>query len=218
MALLPVAQIFVSFFFLYTTSGLGLIMEEGFSPLFKVMAHMNDNDGEAEGGGEIQAFYKAINETPFFKWWINEYFISSMLTIFWVVKLITIPLLLSKLNVKIVACIILVLLALRSIVRFGYRYRYRQVITGAALQQVPEELVFTENPLADVPVVKPVTPVQPVTAESAPPEEQLQPVVETPPVLPPPPVTPSVVKQLQPPVLPPPPPVLPPPPVKPVVE
>ena len=181
MALLPVAQIFISFFFLYTTSGLGLIIEEGFSPLFKVMAHMNDNDGEDERGGEIQAFYKAINETPFFKWWINEYFISSMLTIFWVVKFITIPLLVSKLNVKIVASIILGVLALRSILRFGYRYMYRQVITGAALQQVPiiVEQDFTKNPLADVPVVKPVTP----SVESASSEGQL-PVVK--------PVTPSV--------------------------
>ena len=133
MALLPIAQIFVSFFFLYTTSGLGLIINEGFSPLFNVMAHMNDNDGEDEKKGDVVPFYDSINKTDFFKIWVNELFISSILTIFWIVKAITVPLLVSKLNVKIVAAIVLGAFSIRSILRCGIVYRRRMCTMGEGI-------------------------------------------------------------------------------------
>ena len=146
MALLPVAQIFVTFFFLYTTSGLGLIINEGFNPLYKVMAHMNDNDGE-DNKEDIppSPFYKIINKTLFFKWWVNEYFISSMLTIFLVVKSITIPLLLSKLNIKIVAAVVLGFSAVCFIFRFCYLYfDYIKIMKG-------DDISNTVNPIYQEP-------------------------------------------------------------------
>jgi hypothetical protein len=164
MALLPLAQIFVSFFFLYTTSGFGLVWNEGISPLLNVMAHMNDNDGEDEKGGEIQPFYKAINETPFFKWWVNELFLSSIYTIFVVVKFITIQILsVSKITVKIVAALILGIISVFLIVRCDYKYKYRQVIMSSGTVTIPEPVQpIQEQPILETnDVAKEVTPSTP---------------------------------------------------------
>ena len=138
LALLPIAQIFVSFFFLYTTSGLGLILNEGFSPFFNVMAHMNDNDGEDVKKGDAVPFYDSINKTDFFRIWVNELFISSILSIFWIVKTITVPLLVSKLNVKIFASIILGILSIRSILLCGIVYRRRMCTIGEGICTDPD--------------------------------------------------------------------------------
>jgi hypothetical protein len=154
LALLPIAQIFVSFFFLYTTSGLGLILNEGFSPLFKVMAHMNDNDGEDEKKGDAIPFYDSINKTDFFRIWVNELFISSILSIFWIVKAITVPLLVSKLKVKIIASIILGILSIRSILLCGIVYRRRMCTIGEGLCTKPVtqeiDITTTANPAFEV--------------------------------------------------------------------
>jgi len=89
IALLPVAQIFVSWFFFYTTSGVGLFIEEGFK-LFtafrKIKCHMNDNNGieidKEKGGGDTkQTFYESVNDTQFFKFWVNELFLTSIYAI-----------------------------------------------------------------------------------------------------------------------------------------
>jgi len=167
LALLPIAQIFVSFFFLYTTSGLGLILNEGINPFtcrFKVMAHMNDNDGvEEDDKKEVIQFYHSINKTDFFRIWVNELFISSILSIFWIVKAITVPLLVSKLNVKIAATIVLGFLSIRSIVRCGIVYRRRMCTMGEGLCTK----LVKEVPLSQDPPLEKVT--QPAT-ENIPPK------------------------------------------------
>ena len=128
MSLLPVAQIFVSFFFLYTTSGIGLIINEGLSFLSRVMAHMNDNNGETPEKGS-QDFYSSINETPFFKWWVNELFLLSIYTIFIIVKFITILILpISQIHVKLAFGLILGIIAAVLVGGCQYKYVYRQVI------------------------------------------------------------------------------------------
>ena len=161
MALLPIAQLAVTYFFLYTTSGLGLIINEGFSPLSKVMAHMNDNFGKHDVKVAPQEFYEVINETPFFKWWVNEYFISSMLTIYWIVKLITVPLLLSKLKVKIIMYIILGILSTRSIVRFIFNYlNYENAIKIAITK------FFNPTPSTSVPSAPPSESAQPLSLDN----------------------------------------------------
>jgi hypothetical protein len=154
MALLPIAQLAVTYFFLYTTSGLGLIINEGFSPLSKVMAHMNDNFGKHDDKVAPQEFYEVINETLFFKWWVNEYFISSMLTIYWIVKLITVPLLLSKLKVKIIMYIILGILSTRSIVRFIFSYNNYNNAIKIAIKNL-----FNPKPSESVPSAPPLPPI-----------------------------------------------------------
>ena len=144
MALLPVAQICVTYFFLYTTSGLGLLINENtlniVSVLSKVMAHMNDNNGkDINNRIEDNDFYETINKTPFFKWWVNEYFISSMLTIYWVVKLITVPLLLSKPRVKIIMAIALGVLTAGFIARFIYKYgKYKTIMPKDVVRNIED--------------------------------------------------------------------------------
>jgi len=117
IALLPVAQIFVSWFFFYTTSGIGLLIEEGFKlfiALRKIKCHMNDNNGieidKGKGGGDTkQSFYESVNNTQFFKFWVNELFLTSIYTIFCIVKFITVPIKLSRNSKhgKIIAAIII---------------------------------------------------------------------------------------------------------------
>lgn len=103
---LPIAQIFISWFFLYTTSGVGLFLNEGFACFRRVIYHMNDNNGEVEDAG-INPFYKSVNDTPFFKYWINELFLTTMYIIYTIVKICTIPFQLSKLEVKITSTILM---------------------------------------------------------------------------------------------------------------
>ena len=119
MACLPIAQIFVSCFFLYTTSGIGLLIEEGglFTAMRRIKVHMNDNDGEDEKAGEINHFYAEINKTSFFKFWINELFLTTIYAIYVVVKFATVPTQLSKIEVKITTAIIIGAIAAGLIVR-----------------------------------------------------------------------------------------------------
>lgn len=119
MAFLPIAQIFVSCFFLYTTSGIGLLIEEGglFTAIRRIKYHMNDNDGEDEHAGEINHFYAEINNTNFFKFWINELFLTTIYTIFVIVKFATVPTQLSKIEVKISTAIIIGAIAAGLVIR-----------------------------------------------------------------------------------------------------
>ena len=111
MITLPIAQIFVSWFFLYTTSGIGLLFEEGISNLSQtilcIKGHMNDNDGEDDTMGKESTFYKSVNDSPFFKFWINELLLTTMYSIYCFVKFLTVPTQISsnKINIKIIMAI-----------------------------------------------------------------------------------------------------------------
>lgn len=119
MVTLPIAQIFVSCFFLYTTSGIGLIIEEGglFTAFRRIKSHMNDNDGEDDKAGEQNLFYKEVNSTPFFKFWINEMFLTTIYAIYAVVKFATVPTQVSKLEVKITTAIIIGTISAMLVIR-----------------------------------------------------------------------------------------------------
>jgi hypothetical protein len=119
MVTLPIAQIFVSCFFLYTTSGIGLIIEEGglFTAFRRIKSHMNDNDGEDDKTGEQNPFYKEVNSTPFFKFWINEMFLTTIYAIYAVVKFATVPTQVSKLEVKITTSIIIGTISAMLVIR-----------------------------------------------------------------------------------------------------
>ena len=150
MALLPVAQIFVSFFFLYTTSGFGLIINEGGDSFNNVSAHMNDKNGVDEGYS-LQEFYDTINNDPLFKWWVNEIFLTSIYTIFAIVKFITIMILpISKIEVKLVEGLIFGVMSAFLIVRCIYKYKYKLLIdSGIDITQI-------NNFFAPAPPPKPV--------------------------------------------------------------
>jgi hypothetical protein len=111
MMCLPVAQIFVSWFFLYTTSGIGLLFEEGFGifqTILCIKGHMNDNNGEdTDPDIGTNQFYKSVNENSFFKFWVNELLLTTMYSIYCTVKFLTVPTQLSKQNAQIIIAIII---------------------------------------------------------------------------------------------------------------
>lgn len=142
MAFLPIAQIFVSCFFLYTTSGIGLLIEEGglFNAIRRIKYHMNDNDGEDEHAGEINHFYAEINNTNFFKFWINELFLTTIYSIFVIVKFATVPTQLSKIEVKISTAIIIGAIAAGLVAR-SYVLHSRHCnmnVKNCFLKQLPD--------------------------------------------------------------------------------
>ena len=114
MMCLPVAQIFVSWFFLYTTSGIGLIFEEGFGifqTILCIKGHMNDNNGEdPDPDIGTNEFYKSVNENSFFKFWVNELLLSTMYSIYCTVKFLTVPTQITKVNAQVIMAIIIAII------------------------------------------------------------------------------------------------------------
>ena len=125
MMSLPVAQIFVSWFFLYTTTGIGLLFEEGISNIYQtilcIKGHMNDNDGEDAREKNENEFYKSVNNSPFFKFWINELLLTTIYSIYCIVKFVTVPTQItnSQINVKIIMAIVISIISIIIIAR-GY--------------------------------------------------------------------------------------------------
>lgn len=103
-ACLPLAQICVAWFFFYTTSGIGLLLNEGISGFRRVYYHINDNNGEHENYS-INEFYQSVNNTPFFKFLINEIFLLTIYIIYAIVKMCTMPIQASKLYIKLASVI-----------------------------------------------------------------------------------------------------------------
>ena len=114
MVCLPVAQIFVSWFFLYTTSGIGLLFEEGFGifqTILCIKGHMNDNNGEdPDPDIGTNQFYKSVNENSFFKFWVNELLLTTMYSIYCSVKFLTVPTQITKVNAQVIMAIIIAII------------------------------------------------------------------------------------------------------------
>lgn len=114
MICLPVAQIFVSWFFLYTTSGIGLLFEEGFGifqTILCIKGHMNDNNGEdPDPDIGTNQFYKSVNENTFFKFWVNELLLTTMYSIYCSVKFLTVPTQITKVNAQVIMAIIIAII------------------------------------------------------------------------------------------------------------
>ena len=150
-ACLPLAQICVAWFFFYTTSGIGLLLNEGISGFRRVYYHMNDNNGE-DKNYSTNDFYESVNNTPFFKFLINEIFLLTIYIIYAIVKICTMPIQASKLYIKLASVIfpgiLLLLLVIALYVIFITR-NIPQPITNAYSQieptNDPDNITLYEN-------------------------------------------------------------------------
>jgi len=125
-ACLPLAQICVAWFFFYTTSGIGLLLNEGISGFRRVYYHMNDNNGEDETYSTTD-FYDSVNNTPFFKFLINEIFLLTIYIIYAIVKIFTMPFQASKFEIKMISVVLTGILILLLLIGLYKLYRVRSI-------------------------------------------------------------------------------------------